>query len=102
MAILGLFSGKENHPLADAKEARATLAPLASAPPIDAVEDVSAWLEPLPRADGLKLEQRAEIALLLDETSVTHARRLARDYLTTPRPVRAKELRLWQSAHGYW
>ena len=102
MAILGLFSGKGNHPLADAKEARTALSPLASAQPLDAVEDVSAWLESLPGADGLKLEQRVEIALLLDETGVTHARRLARDYLMTPRLARAKGLRLWQSAHGYW
>lgn len=102
MAILGLFAGKGNHPLADAKEARAALSPLASAQPLAAVEDVSAWLEPLPGADGLKLEQRTEIALLLDETGVTHARRLARDYLTTPRTARTKELRLWQAAHGYW
>ncbi len=102
MAILGLFAGKGNHPLSDAKEARAALSPLAAAQPLDAVEDLSAWLEPLPGADGLKLEQRAEIVLLLDETGITHARRLARDYLTTPQSTRVKGLRQWQCAHDYW
>jgi hypothetical protein len=102
MAILGMFSGKSTHPLADAKEARASLARLTSMPAIDAVEDISAWLEPLPGIDDLKLEQRADIALLLDETGAAHARRLARDYLNTPRSARGKGARLWASAHGYW
>lgn len=102
MAILGLFSGKENHPLADAGEARQALAPLASASPLAAVEDVAAWLEPLPTVDGLKLERRAEIVLLLDESGAAHARRLAREYLTALQSARSRETMLWQAGHNYW
>lgn len=102
MAILGLFSGKGDHPLADPKEARDALASMAASNPLAAVADLAAWLESLPSVAGLKLERRIELALQLDEAGVVHARRLARDYLTPQRSSRAQEFKIWTAARAYW
>lgn len=102
MAILGFFSKDQgDHPLADPKEAKEALAGLAAEDALTAVEDVCAWLQSLKAAQTLRLERRAELALQLDEASASHARRLARDYLTSAHS-RGKEFRLWQSGSAYW
>jgi hypothetical protein len=43
--MLGLFSNKTTHPLADAREAKRILAEVASREPLGGVEDAGAWLE---------------------------------------------------------
>jgi len=106
MAILGLFGKKEwgDHLLADPKEARDVLEALSregSNDPAATLEDISAWLEPLPGIDNIPLERRAELALQLDDAAAPVARRLARDYLTAVRN-RSQEFRYWQTATGYW
>jgi hypothetical protein len=102
MAILGFFGSKGNHPLADPKDAREAMAPLAALKPANALEELSAWLEPLPGVDDLKLDRRADILHQLDETGILHARRLARDYLTSPAVARPQGQRLWSLGHAYW
>lgn len=102
MAILGLFGSKGSHPLADPREAREALAPLATAKPVDALEDLSAWLEPLSGVDDLKLDRRIDILHQLDEAGILHVRRLARDYLTAPVTARTQPQRLWELGLGYW
>jgi len=106
MAILGLFGKKDwgDHPLADPKLARTALEDVGqegSTDPATALEDISAWLEPLPGADNIPLERRAELILQLDDAAAPLARRLARDYLTVVRN-RSQEFRYWQAATNYW
>ena len=102
MAILGFFGSKGSHPLADAKEAREALAPLNTLKPVEAIGEISAWLEPLPGVDDLKLDRRIDILHQLDEAGILHARRIARDYLTAPAVSRTQAQRLWALGHGYW
>ncbi|HEY6897557.1 MAG TPA: hypothetical protein VI279_09865 [Rhodocyclaceae bacterium] len=102
MAILGFFSKeKGDHPLADSKEAKEALAGLVGSDPTSCLEDVRAWIESLIAAQELRLERRVELLLQLDETGTPFARRLARDYLTTPLN-RSQEYKLWQVGAGYW
>ncbi|RTL48084.1 MAG: hypothetical protein EKK46_16420 [Rhodocyclaceae bacterium] len=106
MALLGLFGKKDwgDHPLADPKVARESLDAVlraGGANPVLALEDVSVWLEPLPHADNISLERRAEMVMQLDDAAAAAARRLAREYLTAARN-RSQEFRYWQTATGYW
>src|SRR5690242_9218282 len=100
--MLGIFSGKPDHPLADGKETRRIVDELAGRDPAVAMDEIAAWLESLVGADDLKLELRLDIVRQLADAAAPHARRLARDYLTSPRLGRSQEFRLWQANRNYW
>ncbi len=100
--MLGMFSAKSEHPLADAKEAKRVLESLASHEASAALEEIVGWLESLAHDDKLKLAERAVLVFQLDEAAQAHARKLARDYLSSPRLGRAQEFRLWQVNHDFW
>ncbi len=100
--MLGLFSSKSGHPLADAKEAKMLLGELAASEPVGGLEEATAWYESVTADEHLRLDRRLEILLQLDETAIIHARRTGRDYLTSPRQGRAQEIRLWGLNHSYW
>ena len=100
--MLGLFSSKSNHPLADPKEAKTLMAELAGSQAASGLEEATSWCESVMSDENLRLDRRLEILLQLDETAVLHARRTGRDYLTSPRQGRSQELKLWGLNHGYW
>ncbi|MCX7165808.1 MAG: hypothetical protein NTV11_05990 [Rhodocyclales bacterium] len=100
--MLGFFSNKTIHPLADAREAKRILGEIASREPQAAVEDASAWLESLAADESFKLAQRLELILKLDEAAVAQARRLGRDYPALGSTSRVQESRQWQLGHSYW
>lgn len=100
--MLGFFSNKTVHPLADAREAKRILAEIAAGEPQIAVEDAGAWLESLAADESFKLAQRVELILKLDDAAVAQARRLGRDYPALGRASRAQETKLWEVGHGYW
>lgn len=100
--MLGLFSAKPDHPLADAKEARRVLAELPAGEPPAALDSAAAWLESLVATDEFKADRRLELILQIDEAALPQARRLGRDYLTARRLTRAQEFKLWQLSRGYW
>lgn len=100
--MLGFFSSKNSHPLADAREAKRIFAGIAISEPLIAVEDAGAWLESLAADNKLKLEQRLDLIFRLDEAAAAQARRLGRDYLTLAGSSRASGSKHWQAGHGYW
>jgi len=100
--MLGFFSNKPAHPLADAREAKRILAEVSSREPLSAVEDAGAWLESLSADEGFKLGQRLDLIFRLDEAAAAQARRLGRDYPALIGTSRAQEARHWQAGHGYW
>lgn len=100
--MLGFFSKKSDHPLADSKEAKRILAEVATRDPHGALEEASAWLESLPTAEGFKLALRIERFLQLDEAAAPQARRLGREFVNLGRASRMQESRLWDLNHGYW
>ena len=100
--MLGFFSSKPTHPLADAREAKRIFAGIAGRDPLSAVEEVGAWLESLVADDSFKLAQRLELAFRLDDAVVVQARRLGRDYPSFYSANRGQEERQWEFAHNYW
>ncbi len=97
-----LFTAKVDHPLADADELQKVLKALPAQEATAALDSASAWFESLIATDGFTAEERLNLLLKLDEAVLAHTRRLARDYLVTPRQTRAHEYRLWQINHNYW
>lgn len=102
VALKWLGGGKPDHPLADEKGAREVLAPLAETNAAQAIEDIRHWLESVISTEGFKTERRAELVLLLDEIAQPHQQKLSREYLSTTRPSRFQEARLWGALSGLW
>lgn len=100
--MLGFFSAKPDHPLADAKEARRVLNELPAQEPAAAIDSATAWFESLVATVEFKPERRLELIFQIDEAVLPQTRRLAREYLTSPRQTRSQEYRLWQLSRGYW
>ncbi len=100
--MLGFFSSKTAHPLADPREAKRMLAELATGEGLTVAEEATGWLESIVADADFKLAPRLELVLKLDEALVAQARRLARDFPTLAAAGRARETRQWEVGHGYW
>lgn len=99
---MGWFFFKSSHPLADSAEMKRVLESLPGMKPAAALDETRSWLDSLVHEEKLKLAQCLDLVLRLDETTLTQARRLARDYLQMENPERSEEYRLWNANHGYW
>ena len=100
--MLGFFSNKNEHPLADAKEAKRILGEIALREPLGAAEEASGWLESIPAEQAFKPAQRLDLIFRLDEATAAQSRRLARDYQPLVNSSRAQESRHWDLSHAYW
>ncbi len=101
--MLNLFGrGKPDHPLADLKEARRLLDALPANDAFRSLDELSHWHESVCRFEGFALEHRAQLVLLIDEAAQIHLRKLAREYVSSPRLSRFQENRLWTASHEYW
>jgi len=100
--ILDLFSAKPDHPLADAKELRRAIAELPLDNAYKAVDEVLGWLESLQVPEGFKPEHLFQTVRQLEEAAQPHLRRLARDYLHSPRLSKTEEKRLWMVNASFW
>lgn len=100
--MLGFFSSKTTHPLADAREAKRIFSEIAGSEPLSAMEDAGAWLESLAADESFKLGQRLELLFRLDEAVVAQARRLCREYPALVSISRSQESRHWKAGRGYW
>jgi hypothetical protein len=100
--MLGFFSAKSEHPLADPKEAKRIVAEIAAHEPSVALVEATGWFESLAGIDdfspALRFERSAEIAA----ASLPLARRQAREFLSGARQSRLQEQQGWQRNHGYW
>jgi hypothetical protein len=102
MALKLFGGGKPDHPLADEKGAKETLATLPANDPFKCIEEIRHWIESTLATEGFKPDRRAEIVLLLDETAQAHHRKLQRDYLANPNLPKFQEQRLWSALFGLW
>jgi hypothetical protein len=99
--MLKLFGARPDHPLADPKEARKILDEVPSNDAIKALEELGHWLESVASAEDFKPEHKAQLLLQVDDAAQPHLRKLARDYLSSTRPSKFQEGRLWTAIHGY-
>jgi hypothetical protein len=100
--MLGLFGGKSNHPLVDAKEARRICTELAALDPAASLDEAAGWLESLAGLADIAPAVRFKRVTELVTASLPAGRRQARDYLANPQISRQEEQKVWQRNHGYW
>ena len=102
--MLGLFGGrgKADHPLADPKEAKRLLSGLSQSDPHAALTEINDWLESVSSAEGFRPEERANLALMLDESGQAHVRKIGREYLTNTRMPKQQEGKLWAVVFEFW
>jgi hypothetical protein len=100
---LGRFgSPRSDHPLADPREVRRIIDAIPAADSFKAVDDILGWLESLEAAADFPAASQFPVLARLDDAAQPHLRRLARNYLQTPRLSRAEELRLRRLSQGFW
>lgn len=100
--ILNLFASRTRHPLADPRELQRVVAELPLDNAFKAADEVLGWLEALAANVDLRADQLFDIVRALDEAAQPHIRRLARDYLNSPRLSRSEERRLWTINFTFW
>lgn len=100
--VSNMFGPKINHPLADAKELKRILGELPLDNAFKTLDEIDGWFESLLAARDFHEDQLFEVVRQLDEAAQPHVRRLARDYLHTPRLSKSEEKRLWSIVHGFW
>jgi len=100
--ILNLFSPRSDHPLADARELKRILAELPVDNDAKVVDEVLGWFESLHHVDDFRVDHYFKVLRQLDEAAQPHLRRLARDYLNSPRLSKVEERRLWSINYAYW
>ncbi|HXF65685.1 MAG TPA: hypothetical protein VNK67_03160 [Burkholderiales bacterium] len=102
MVLKWIGGGKVDHPMADARQAREIVDALPAGDPAKALQEITEWLESLNRTDGFRLDRRFENVDLLDAAAKGPLRKLAQDYLSTPRQQKFQEHRLWNGIHEFW
>ena len=100
--MLGLFSAKSDHPLADAKEAKRLFVDLSGKDAAAALDDAAILLESLHRDHLVALERRWDILQQMDAAVLAVAQRFARDYAAAAHATRSEEVRQWRLGADYW
>ena len=101
--MINLFGSKKpDHPFSDLREARKLLDTLPGGDAFKCADELTHWLESVMAEDGFKPEHRAQLVQLIDEAAQIHLRKLARDYLSSPRLAKFQEVRLWKAIYEYW
>lgn len=100
--MLGIFSGKSAHPLADAKSARELFDRLIHSDPFETVDEIDSWLESTSSDMEIKAQRRVDVLFQLDDIGTTAASKLAREYLILAEGSQSRSYRLWQAARKFW
>lgn len=101
-SLSGVFAQKNMHPLIDEREFKRILNELPKDNAFKALDEIAGWLESLLAADDCPADRAYEVARQLEDAAQGHLKRLARNYLNTPRMPRADEKRLWSINFGFW
>lgn len=100
--MLGLFSTKPTHPLADEKERQRVLAEMGGADAQSALKMAVEWLRALAEPGGMAFPARALAVRQIDDLAQRSARVSGREYLTMAHLSDEEELRLWRASRGFW
>lgn len=95
-----IFTPRTDSPFADLREAKRLVAELPGGDAIRTLEELAHWLAAT-RAEGFRLEHRAQLAMLLDEAGQAAGRRVAREYIAASRLSKIQENRWWNALYEF-
>ncbi len=100
--MLGLFSPKPAHPLADEKERQRVLGELAGADALSALKRSVDWLKTLADVAGMLFALRSMLIRQIDDVAQRSARIIGREYLTMAHLSDEEDMRLWRASRTFW
>ena len=101
--MLGIFSKKSDHPLADIKSAQKVLEDVPKNDPLNTVQELTSWIESiLELADDFRLDHEFAVLRMFDEAAQPHVRKLLRDYFAMQPASKFQENRLWTVLNGFY
>jgi len=101
--MLGIFSKKSDHPLADLKTAQHILDGIQKNDALNSVQELSGWIESIVElADDFRLDHEFSVLRMLDEAAQPYVRKLLRDYFTIQPLSKFQENRLWTVLNEYY
>lgn len=101
--MLGLFSKKADHPLAELKSAQEALAEVPKEDAVAAVQEITGWLESLAdHQDEFKFDHYFTVLRMFDEAAQPHLRKLTRDFFAVQPLSKFQENRLWTVLGAYY
>jgi hypothetical protein len=100
--MLGLFSPKLAHPLADEKERQRILGEIAGADAPSALKNSVDWLKTLADASAMPFGLRAMLVRQIDDAAQLSAHIVGREYLTMAHLSAEEEMRLWRASRVFW
>ena len=100
--MLGIFSGKSDHPLVDPKSARELYDRLNRSDPLDVVDEIDSWLESTSSDLQIKRQRRVDVMFQLDDIGSMAATKLAKEYLLLSESGHGQNYRIWQGNSKYW
>ncbi|WP_153145228.1 hypothetical protein [Dechloromonas sp. H13] len=93
---------KMTHPLTDSRALRRVIDEIPGDNAFKALDQIVGWLESLQGVADFPEDRLYEAVSRLHDAAQPHLKRLARDYLHSPRLSRSEEKCLWTISHGFW
>lgn len=100
--MLGFFSNKSDHPLANMKSAEKLLEGLPKTDPVVVLDEIAHWIEALfDPANDFRIDHQFAILRMLDEAAHPHLRKVIHAYFAVVPPSEFQEKRLWSAMNDY-
>jgi hypothetical protein len=101
--MLGLFSNKSDHPLANLKSAQQLLDALPKTDPVEVLQEVGHWIEALfDPANEFRLDHQFAVLRMLDDAAHPHLRKIIHSYFAAVPPTAFQENRQWGAMNAYY
>jgi len=100
--MLGFFSNKSDHPLANLKSAQQLMDGLPTTDPVQVLQEIGHWIEALFDEDNsFRLDHQFAVMRMLDEAAQPYLRKVINAYFAVVPPLPFQENRLWGAMNGY-
>ena len=99
--MLGLFSKKSDHPMADPKSAQQLLDDLPKNDNLKTLQEITGWIETVRSDENFRLDNRFDALRQLDETARPFERKLVRELFTSTTLTKFQENRLWAALNDF-
>ncbi len=101
--MLGLFSNKSDHPLANLKSAQQLLDGLPKTDSVKVLNEIGHWIETLfDPGNQFRLDHKFAVLRILDEAAYPHLRKIVQSYFALVPLSVLHENRLWGAMNAYY